>query len=68
MNMTPRQTYWNNLHCIADIDGELFRRMSFQEADQWLFAYEDMRSEGYDKESAAQRAWDCYFNARRVVK
>lgn len=62
--MTPRQSYWNDLLCIADINGELYRRMSFSEAQDWLYAYENMVDEGYDKESAAERAWDCFFAPR----
>lgn len=66
-SMTPRETYWNDLLTIADITGSLYRRMSFQEADEWLTTYDCERHEGYPSDMAALRAFDCHFAGRRVL-
>lgn len=65
--MSPRETHANNLACISELsDSPYYRRMSFVEADSWLFAYEDMVSKGYPRQMAAQRAWDCHFASRNA--
>lgn len=63
--MTDRQYYAHNLRMIADISKEdFFRKMTFQEADEWIEFYLEERDRGYSVNEAAQRAWDCYYAAR----
>lgn len=62
---TKRQLYWTHLHAIADITGELNRHMTFKEAAEWLNAYTWFANEDWPTEHAAQRSYDCMFNARK---
>lgn len=64
--MTPREVHAENLSFIAETSkSEYYRRMTFKEAAEWIYAFECERDEGYPRDMAAQRAWDCYFAARR---
>lgn len=68
MITTPRETHANNLALIAEISASpYYRRMSFQEADAWLTAFEAYQDKGYPKDFATQYAWDHYF-APRIAK
>lgn len=63
--MTPRQQYWNNLRTIKYATGDLNRRMSFQEAQDWMYAFNSESGRGFASNDAAQRAYDCMFAHRR---
>jgi hypothetical protein len=63
--LTPRKRYWVHLHKIAEITGQLNRRMSFVEASTWLVMYDEEITTGYPSDMAAQRSYDCHFAARR---
>jgi hypothetical protein len=66
--MTQRQEYWNNLSFIADVYGELNRRMSFVEASTWASDFEYYESEGYPNDLAAQYAYDHFHTNKKGVK
>lgn len=63
--MTPRQTHASNLEYIRNMSGEnYYRRMTFQEAEDWIQNYEYYLDEGYPSALASQYAWDHYFAPR----
>lgn len=62
--MTPRQQYWNNLRTIKYVTGSLNRHMTFQEAHDWMRAFNSESDRSFTA-AASQRAYDCVFAHRR---
>lgn len=66
--MTPRKQYWQHLRAIHDITGIWIRRVSFTGAREIAFALQSGISDGYNTESALQRAYDCLaYNKRGTL-
>ena len=69
MNFTtsPRQQHAKVLQTIAKVTQEAYyRRLTFKEADNWLYGYQHEVATGYPEALAAQRSWDCIYSARRA--
>lgn len=62
--LTKRQEHAANLSYIREVGGDdYYRKMSFQEADSWLNAYNYYLDEGHGQTNAVQRAWDHHFSS-----
>lgn len=56
--MSRRQAYWQDLRIIHSATGIWMRRMSFQAASCWVYAYTAEIRTGYEQTAAVQRAYD----------